>query len=336
MANPLADTPIPPTPISSKTFHIAGILTVVYGLKELPATCKSVSCLWLLHPRLQTKHIMEHVASSCISDWNQRPSSDRGLIAVSFDQRNHGSREVVPLANEAWRQGNETHAQDMFSIFHGTAMDTSLLIDHLESYIFHGPDHHSIDQHLVMGISLGGHAAWQVLFNDERVTAAVVIIGCPDYMRVMTDRARLSKLKTYISSDGAEFLGSKDFPKALMSSVQKWDPKGMLFGASEINIHPSESEQERLRQILDKKIKGKRVLVCSGGDDKLVPYHCSEQFMKFLKTATSSWYKDGDVYVEDNVYPGIGHAYSEGMVKDTTRFFADILASTSSRPTSKI
>lgn len=69
------------------------------------------------------------------------------------------------------------------SIFHGTAMDTSLLIDHLESYIFHGPDHHSIDQHLVMGISLGGHAAWQVLFNDERVTAAVVIIGCPDYMR---------------------------------------------------------------------------------------------------------------------------------------------------------
>jgi dienelactone hydrolase len=34
-----------------------------------------------------------------------------------------------------------------------------------------------------MGISLGGHAAWQVLFADPRVTAGVVIIGCPDYMR---------------------------------------------------------------------------------------------------------------------------------------------------------
>jgi dienelactone hydrolase len=33
-----------------------------------------------------------------------------------------------------------------------------------------------------MGVSLGGHAAWQVLFNDPRVTAGVVIIGCPDYM----------------------------------------------------------------------------------------------------------------------------------------------------------
>lgn len=35
----------------------------------------------------------------------------------------------------------------------------------------------------MLGVSLGGHAAWQVLFNEPRVTAAVVIIGCPDYMR---------------------------------------------------------------------------------------------------------------------------------------------------------
>jgi len=94
------------------------------------------------------------------------------------------------------------------SIFHGTALDTSLLIDHrknlplwdevcrhirirnadclnhpVESYIFQGPDEPSIDQHLVLGISLGGHSAWQVLFNEPRVTAAVIIIGCPDYMR---------------------------------------------------------------------------------------------------------------------------------------------------------
>jgi pimeloyl-ACP methyl ester carboxylesterase len=57
------------------------------------------------------------------------------------------------------------------------------LIDHLGSYIFNGPDGPSIDQHLVLGVSLGGHAAWQVLFNEPRVAAAVVIIGCPDYMR---------------------------------------------------------------------------------------------------------------------------------------------------------
>jgi hypothetical protein len=152
----------------------------------------------------------------------------------------------------------------------------------------------------------------------------------------MTDRARLSKLETYTSTKGVDFLGSKDFPKALISSIQKWDPRGLLFGTSEINAIPSEKEQAGLGEILGSKIKGKRVLVCSGGDDKLVPYHCSEPFMKFLKNATSGWYRGGNVYVEDNVYPGVGHVYSEGMVKDTTRFISDFLKGASSKPTSKM
>ena len=150
--------------ISSKTFHIAGILTTVYGLDNLPPSCTSVSCLWLLHPRLGTKDRMEDIAIQCISSWNaRRPwDSKRGLLAVAFDQRNHGSREVDKLANEAWRSGNPRHAQDMFSIYHGTAMDTSLLIDHLGSYITL-PNPATIDENYVLGVSLGGHAAWQVL-----------------------------------------------------------------------------------------------------------------------------------------------------------------------------
>ncbi|CZR59889.1 uncharacterized protein PAC_09783 [Phialocephala subalpina] len=335
--NPLKDTHSKPPPsISVKTIHIAGILTDVYGLEELSPSCKTISCLWLLHPRLQKKETMANVASSCINDWNQRSSSDsKGLIAVAFDQRNHGTRCVEELANEAWRSGNVKHAQDMWSIISGTAIDTSLLIDHLAAYIFHGPDGPVIDQHFALGISLGGHAAWQVLFNEPRVTAAVVIIGCPDYMRMMTDRARLSKLETYTASGGSSFLGSADFPKALISSCEKGDPKAMLFGTSEINASPSGEEQKKLRELLDSKLTSKRVLVCSGRDDKLVPYHCSEPFLTFLKQATSGWYKDGGVYVEDKVYSGVGHAYSEGMAKDTTRFVSDLLAS-SLKPASKI
>ena len=104
------------SPVSEKTFHIAGILTTVYGLEELSTSCTAISCLWLLHPRLKTKKTMENVAASCIQEWNQQSGSNRtvGLIAVAFDQRNHGSREVNALANKSWRGGNETHAQDMF------------------------------------------------------------------------------------------------------------------------------------------------------------------------------------------------------------------------------
>ncbi|KAE8448119.1 hypothetical protein EG329_009884 [Mollisiaceae sp. DMI_Dod_QoI] len=327
--NPLQDThSSSPPAISVTTIHVAGILTDIYGLEELSPSCKSISCLWLLHPRLQQRAIMSSVASSCINDWKQRTSSDStGLIAVAFDQRNHGSRCVKELANEAWRGGNV--------IITGTAIDVSCLIDHIGAYIFHGPDDPILDQHFVLGISLGGHAAWQVVFNEPRVTAAVVVIGCPDYMRMMTDRARLSKLKTYTTSNGATFLGSADFPNALISSCEKGDAKGILFGTGEINANPSEEEQRKLRPLLDEKLKGKHVLICSGGEDKLVPYHCSEPFLTFLKQATNGWYKDGGVYVEDNVYAGVGHAYSEGMVKDTTRFVSDLIAS-SHKPASKI
>ncbi|KAG4033879.1 hypothetical protein MFRU_004g03770 [Monilinia fructicola] len=322
--NPLKNTP-PTSSVSEKTFHIAGILTTVYGLEEISASTSSISCLWLLHPRLQTRKIMENVASRCIQAWNQHEGADRtvGLIAAAFDQRNHGSREVHAPANESWRDGNETHAQDMFSIFHGTAMDTSLLIDHLPSYIFNTPDSPPIEQHLVLGISLGGHAAWQVLFSDPRVTAGIVIIGCPDYARMMSDRARLSKRPTYTATQGATFHGSRDFPPALIASLGSRDPKAIVFGPADIEPAPS---QEGYKAILDRKIHGKRILVCSGADDKLVPYHCSEPFTRFLKAAAAAWYPEGSLYVEDNVYPGVGHAFSEDMLNDAVRFVNDTLA----------
>lgn len=66
---------------------------------------------------------MEPIARSAIKKWNQHVGNmkDRanqlGLIAVSFDQRNHGTREVHALANQDWRSGNERHAQDMFGSY---------------------------------------------------------------------------------------------------------------------------------------------------------------------------------------------------------------------------
>ncbi len=96
-------------PVSIKTFHIAGILTDVYGLDELSPQSTSISCLWLLHPRLQTKEWNANVAYNAINYWNEKPASERqvGLIAVSFDSRNHGTREVSSKANETWKEGNE-------------------------------------------------------------------------------------------------------------------------------------------------------------------------------------------------------------------------------------
>lgn len=155
----------------------------------------------------------------------------------------------------------------------------------------------------------------------------------------MADRARLSKLKSYTSSNGSSFLGSPDFPLALIASLSKSDPKALLFGTSDVPSRPSEPEQILLRKILNTKIKNKKILVCSGGTDKLVPYHCSKPFLQFLKNAIEpgeGWYRDGGVYLEDNVYEGVGHQYSDGMVKDTVRFISNILAGREGRSETKL
>jgi len=324
--NPLADQSSDPTPVSSKTYTIAGVLTTIYGLDELAPSAKEVAVLWLLHPRLQVQSIMAPVAAASIRDWNGRSASkSKGLIAVSFDQRNHGTREVTPLANESWKQGNPTHAQDMFSIYNGTAQDTSMLIDYLSSYTF--PDSsRTITKHLVLGISLGGHSVWHCILHDPRITTGVVVIGCPDYKFLMTDRARKSKLSTWTASEGKDFLGSTDYPEGLCRATDKWDPKSFLVGDK---LNPTEEQKKALRPLIKEKLGGKQIMCLSGGKDKLVPYTCSAPFLEWMKSGLDKkdgWFNEHGIVLEDIVDETAGHEYSAKMKVEAVRFISENLA----------
>ncbi|KAL1597656.1 hypothetical protein SLS59_007354 [Nothophoma quercina] len=329
--NPLEGAQKSASAISKQTFTIAGILVDVHGLSELPSTCTSVACLWLLNPRLQTKETMAPVAGSIISGWNARSNGKVGLIAAAFDQRNHGSRLVDKLHNEAWRQGNPRHAQDMFSCYHGTSVDCSQLIDHLESYIFHAPSAPSITTHLALGISLGGHATWHILLSEPRITAGVVGIGCPDYTRLLTDRARLSKLPTYTSTTppGASFLGSQDFPQALRDAIAQYDPAGLLlpdsFNPTGPDPEPSPAALERFALLARARLAGKQILNLSGRDDKLVPYAAGKPFLDTFKQVLAS-NPSLDIAFEDVLFDGVGHAFPPQMVEKSTAWIGDILA----------
>ncbi|KAJ5692099.1 hypothetical protein N7462_001522 [Penicillium macrosclerotiorum] len=331
-----------PAAVSQQVYAIAGISVTVFGLEELRAETKDVACLWLLHPRLATQERMTGIAGSVISDWNskcQQIGSPKGLIAVSFDQRNHGARMVDPLANEAWRQGNPRHAQDMFSIFQGTARDTSLLMDYLASYIFPKGEH-TISENLVLGVSLGGHAAWSCLLHEPRISAGVVIIGCPDYLNLMVDRARLSKLSSWTKSNppGSEILGSEAFPSSFVDTVKQYDPASLILGYMDTGSsslsregllpEPSEKEKQDLRPLLTRLLSGKRIMNLSGGVDKLVPYHRGEAFLTWFKKAIASngWFGDGGVTFEDIIDQSAGHEVTAGMVDEAVRFISETLA----------
>lgn len=142
----------------------------------------------------------------------------------------------------------------------------------------------------------------------------------------MSDRARRTKLDTWDPEDnGRSFFGSRHFPSDLVALCRRADPKALLFGRKSVPESCDEKEQKKLAKILDGKVRGKKFLLCSGAEDKLVPYRASEKFVRFFTDAVTGWYKDGNVSVENNVYEGAGHEFSEAMVKDSLRFVVDAL-----------
>lgn len=336
------DSPLPQThsafkgvrPVSYQRYNIGGILTTIYGQDELPQRPSSIVCMWLMHGRGDTQDSMAYTAAGLLNAWNPHRKNEnaKGLICVCFDQRNHGSRMVENDNNISWKQGNPTHGPDMFATYLGTANDLSLLITQIEWYL-----PYKIDEHICGGVSLGGHASWIVLMKDPRVRAGMIIVGCPDYVRLMTDRAIRSKVRSTMTTDppGMEFLGSKDFPQALIAAVEQYDPAGILlseldvYGPNDHEHPPSEEEVARLRPILEKTLAGKNIICLSGGKDRLVPYAQSKIFLDWLKRAVdkdNGWAKDQNIRLTDIIDPNSGHEFSKPMREHAERWIIEYLS----------
>jgi len=158
----------------------------------------------------------------------------------------------------------------------------------------------------------------------------------------MSDRARLSKLDSWTRGEpqGVEFLGSEDFPGGLVEAVGRVDPAGLLLGevmARRDDFCEQElAEKERIRLVplMKRSLQGKRILNLAGGSDKLVPYKCSEPFLKWLKngTAPNGFFADGGVTLKDVVFDGVGHVMSSGMVDEVHDFVLDTLEQSSMEP----
>ena len=147
----------------------------------------------------------------------------------------------------------------------------------------------------------------------------------------MTDRARLSKRETYTSSSppGAAFLGSPDFPQALLDAVAKYDPAGLLlpahFNPTGPDPEPQKAALDRFKILLRERLQGKHILNLSGKDDKLVPYAAGEPFLNVFKKILKE--EPGlSIDFEDVLYDGVGHAFPAQMAEKATTWICGLLA----------
>ena len=183
--------------------------------------------------------------------------------------------------------------------------DVSFLIDFLPSFLY-PTGRMPIVEWGVAGMSLGGHTAWIALvtgklsnrlkertftdmgvpYLEPRVKTGISIIGCPDYLRLMTQRAVKRKQDV-----------EKCFPATFKEALKGFDPASVL----DQGHNP---------------FTGKQIQILSGKDDKLVPWKTSQEFVE----------EKLDVGVEGvkevKLYDGIGHECCDDMVEDMASFIA--------------
>ncbi|KAI0635458.1 Alpha/Beta hydrolase protein [Trametes polyzona] len=277
---------------------IAGLNVNVYSQRNATSPDKPVVIMFLLHGRNGTAHRMLEFVQGIFEEVYTHRESCRGrgpeahdLYIVTFDHRNHGKRLVDKKANQGWfddpEQDNPRHAIDMYSIQTGTAHDVSYLVDFLPPYLFPNEER-TISQFVCVGKSLGGHSTWLVLRNEPRIKIGVPIIASPDYLALMSRRARSHKLP----------VGPPYFPKSLLDLIARADPVAAPYTAADAS-NP---------------FLGKKILVLSGQDDKKVPWAtAAKTFVENLNVG------EGGVK-EVIIESGVGHLFSPAMVKECARF----------------
>lgn len=246
----------------------------------------------------------------------------------------------VYLLSVIEKRKQSCYLQLIYIELEGTARDVSLIIDYIDAYIFPTSDQ-KINTNIALGVSLGGHSTWSLAFHEPRITSALIFIGCPDYINLMVDRARLSKIPSWLctSPPGSRILGSEAFPNSFVETVRRLDPAGLLLGRVDDPVaqgpmrdspirDPTEAEQKALRPLLNQCLAGKKLLILSGGADKLVPYHRGEPFLTWMKKAISpgGWFADGGITLEDIIFEGVGHEVTPPMIEQAIRFIGESLS----------
>lgn len=275
-----------------QSLAVGGIQLNVFSPPPSPGMATNqIAVLFLLHGRLSKAESLEATATELVREIEDRRSTSGGtalkLIVVTFDLRNHGVRVINPQGNHQWshkvEEDNPRHALDMFSIISGTYRDISFLIDFLPSYLFPCGDQ-MIMRWMLAGVSLGGHATWYALQHEPRLSVGIPIVGCPDYLALMRDRAKASGLR----------FEPPIFPGSLLEIIERESP---------ISLTVTDNNQ----------FSGKKILVLAGGKDELVPWVFSESFVKRVDV--------GEKGVKNVViYPDVGHAFTTSMRKDVANF----------------
>ncbi|WFD30937.1 hypothetical protein MSPP1_001963 [Malassezia sp. CBS 17886] len=263
---PPDSAPLPPVPkLQRRVLNMAGLPIFIYGMADLtpPAndTSRPIHVNIHLNGRLHSANdedplvrvLYGNIRAHMVAD---RARTQKDLLMISFDARDHGKRTTNRKKQDGWCCGNPTFGLDQYAMILGGAQDVSLIIDLLPPYLFPMGDRH-IASWSVSGRSLGGHTAWHVLADEPRVKTAAVLIGMPDYTKLLKGRANETH-KPY---------APPYVPHSLLQLINRTDPSKKPYDSHNPRHNP---------------FWGKHIFTASGAIDPLVNFNYSREFLRHL------------------------------------------------------
>lgn len=197
-----------PDLFSKTEIIIGGIRVFVYNTEKLHQYVKNfdskeienaeipINILYLLHGRSNDSTHTESFGYKIAERYyNNKTKIDIPLIFVTFDARNHGPRMVEHKKNLTWKEGNNTHGEDILSIIDGTVLDLKLIMEYLPIYLnleLNVPNLRNFEfkfNNIISGYSMGGHTTFRFAAKyPELVNIINPVVGSCDLSSMLIDR----------------------------------------------------------------------------------------------------------------------------------------------------
>lgn len=323
-----------PTSFSKREIFVSGIPTYLYNSDVLVPYIEDfnkklvsgervsfetipVNVHYLVHQRQGDYRHTEAIAYTVLKQYYEKTTLKVPLICVTFDNRNHGMRNIDKERNAAWSSGNATHAMDMVSLIDGMVEDIKLVMDYLPAHLnleYHLSDEAKANhdtkirfQNILSGYSMGGHTIIRFANKyPEDVKILNPVIACPDMSSLLINRLMNFGLdspninKSWFYYDYNELALTEDqrrhnYPEAFHNYLRKIDKsifEDFLF--SKINL-----------------------FACFGEDDNEVPPCLSKLWIQIYQNTNPN----AEVFTQS----GIGHDVSLEMVDKFTSYIVRYL-----------
>lgn len=296
---------------SYEQYSIGGVTTHVYNSSILAEYVKKVvaspgksyevpiKVVYFAHGRGGDYKVTEALAKKVLGLlYAKSPSVP--YVAVTFDARNHGEREVHSVANDAWDKGNPDHGIHMTSVVDGNVADLKLIIEylplflklqqHLPKVVIPGHEYKIRYINTLSGISLGGHTVLRFASEyPELVDAINPIVGCASLTTLLVNRQKKTtdydKKYFYYSYPELEIENEDEYPRELHERLSAQD-------IAIFELFP---------------VKQVRMFACFGADDKLVPPEISLLWTNLYVSSSSA----SEAFVQE----GAGHELTKEMVE---------------------